>query len=152
MTVVAIIAILMVAGAVASFTVFDAAAEQQTRLTLAALKSIAEAYEAQTNQTIVNAPANTAQIQDFVAMARQIPTTDQMLGRLGEDVYDPRAAPAATNFNIVFDGWGRPLRYRQANTGTVSTLPDYPHPFFASAGSNGVWGTNDDDLYSFDLE
>lgn len=163
------------------------AAESQTRNTLSAAKAIADEYELQTGSAVnhlssvttpfnwnlkkaYNNPTMTGQavISDtgerFCWAAMQVENTARMLPALGGEVFKDGDG---NGFMELRDGWGHKIRYAAKvehgdADGTDDELPEYPRPFFASAGYDGQFGnaeTGDasqpplqDNLYSFNLE
>lgn len=132
---------------------------KRTRSLLATLAAIATEYE-----VVMGEPETLAySIEAFVVNAKEAPTTKQMLSALGSDAYK-------TIDNTVKDKWGNPLRYVPSNehdnseTWYTGELPQYPRPFFASAGPDGEFGQLDseatvaqqeqaeDNLYSYNID
>ena len=100
-----------------------------------------------------------ASSERFVWAAYQLPATRAMLLTLGEEVLTDENRNC---FLELRDGWGKKIvyvAYQDDSPADISTetinvdnfLPEYPRPFFASAGPDGEWDT-DDDLYSFDID
>ncbi len=107
----------------------------------------------------------------FVWAVNQLPATEQMLRNLGTEVLTDSDGTGVTGegFLELVDGWGRKLIYVSGvDHGDSVTdddyLPEYPKPYFVSAGADGQWGDvqaasgsaalaqTEDNLYSFDLE
>lgn len=159
LVVISIITILVAIGAVAAMRSYSTAAAQQTRITLAVLKGIAQEYETVTGSPVWHTTPNPPNdpIERFVQTVRQVSTAAKMLPSIGKESLGDFDGDG--NDEVV-DGWGRLLKYRQSNLNDTdpttppydNTLPEHPRPFFASKGEDGQWSVNDDDLYSFQVD
>ena len=154
-----VIVIGLVIGAAAKMN--EGAKASRTRALLSSLRAIATEWE-----VVAGSHVDTDTIEGFVAATKQLPTTRKMLTALGKDVYNEGViVDEVDGADVVIDSWGGKFQYVRSNKhgpGGRNDLPEYPLPFFASAGPDSVLGdlhTKDpnappqkDNLYSFDLE
>jgi prepilin-type N-terminal cleavage/methylation domain-containing protein len=135
----------------------------RTKTLLQGLKAVDIEYRAQSGYIVpFDGTADTAEesIEAFCDDVVAFDDPQEMLVSLGEDYLRDTDSDAIPN--QVIDAWGEPVQYRAymqeqapAFTG-AGDLPARgtqlePQPYFASAGPDGVFGTNDD-IYSFNLD
>jgi len=95
--------------------------------------------------------------EKFVVGVMQMPeTTELILNLSGNDVMVDIDGPSegeGDGFFELRDAWGEKIEYCDSVPDTVPREVGKMHPslFFASAGGDGEFGT-EDDLYSFDFE
>ena len=166
LVVISIIVILL--GIIINTASEKAGPEQQTRVIVRAAMAIATEYEVQTQAKIPHAtdPAGYTGVKTsmarFIYLAKQNATTYKMLRSLGKD-----AVGDNTIITTIKDAWGEELRYvngkNKNDTHTEDdNMPNWPTPYFASAGADGKWGIVDDagkpnadaedNIYSFNLD
>jgi prepilin-type N-terminal cleavage/methylation domain-containing protein len=133
----------------------------RTRLLLQQLKNLDIEYRAQSGYIVSFTEAENEEgqsIETFVEAVMGFDDIRDMLYAVG-DAYLVEVDPDTTR---VVDAWGKPLQYRaymkeeaEAYPG-AGNLPRHgtskePQPFFASAGPDGEFET-EDDIYSFTLD
>lgn len=164
-----IIALLLGIGTAAALKMTAEARREQTRAMMEGLLSANDEYKAVRQGTSISHTGvfnglTLSSAERFVASCLQIKTCEEIMmvalnsstSQALERIY--RNGNAGSNsINSVYDRWGTELQYRQFNdqTGTGpanesgpgianNLLPISRDPFFASAGPDKQWGTDDD--------
>lgn len=162
MVVIAIIAIIAGLVLALSGSLGQDAVIRRTRITLGALKGIAEEYEISTGARVVHdgepqtLPSNVeleSSIQFFIWSAWQVPRTRSMVQQLQTDAFKPTNPSTGEPWRVI-DGWGNPILYLEYqvyqdskavpisvdNSPLDDIFRPYPRPFFVSAGPDGKFG------------
>lgn len=159
LVVVSLIGFLLAIGVAVALQVTREARRDQTRQMMEGLLAANDEYKAVRQGTSISHTGPTSGLsstQQFVAACLEIKTCEEiMMAALNSST---SAALERTYTNgTVFDRWGTEIEYRQSNDGSGSgpantggesidndDLPLSRDPFFASAGPDTEWGTNDD--------
>jgi len=153
MVVVAIILILVGIGVV-GISQFNAAAEQDVcrEIMATALAAMTE-YQAQTRGQIPGGDADTSggDVEEFVTDIKLFDDAETHLDKLASNGYYVGTT--------IVDPWGSALKYYTQNIDAdASGGPDnnanlkaYSKPFFVSAGPDGDFDTDEDNVYSFEI-
>lgn len=167
---IAIIVLLISIGAVVATKLVAQARLTEARTMLEALKGVNEEYKALQGQTInvsgttpinwalVAGSGKMSSVERFVYICKQNATLDTMLMSAirneNEAVFKDRFQDSDRNsFTDIRDRWFTQIEYRKSNNGkgsgpstavANSKLPISRNPFFASAGPDREWGTDDD--------
>lgn len=165
LVVLSIIALLLGIGALVALKMTTEARREQTRAMMEGLLSANDQYKAVRQGASISHTADTSlsSTENFVASCLQIKSCEEILlsalssstSQSLERIY--RDGGGSSSYNSVYDRWGTELQYRQSNdqTGTGPAnesgagidndkLPLSRDPFFASAGPDKEWGTDDD--------
>jgi prepilin-type N-terminal cleavage/methylation domain-containing protein len=145
-----------------------------TRVTLGQLKGVATEYEAQVGANVrYDITSNDPSMTHFLDQVWQIEVTHPMIDSIPDKLrkhFDGKhPGDGSPKPEMVFDPWENPIVYRyyrdeaghrpqdesssHAMESPLETenLPERRRPFFASAGPDGEFGT-DDDIYSFEVD
>jgi len=128
-----------------------------TKALLQQLQSIEAEYRIQAGSshnhqvTPASAPSYVdTPMERFVYVAMQIPEARDMMKTISGSHAIDQDDDGITD--QVVDDFGNPVTYRlNADASDPDNLPVYPRPFFASAGNDGEFGT-DDDLFSYESD
>lgn len=164
---VSIIGLLLGIGATVAVSMTGEARREQTRAMMNGLLSANDEYKAVRQGSSIShvGPFNgetLSSTERFVASCLQIKTCEEImlsaLNSSGADTFKRiyRNGGGSARFS-VYDRWGTEIEYRQSNDQTGngpanekgdtvanSDLPLSRDPFFASAGPDKLWGTDDD--------
>lgn len=144
--------------------------DNRTRMILQACAAAAIEYEAQTKAQ-VNHPTTTSPIDWTTSKAKNAPGAtgtgipDNSIERFVWAAYSNPAVKTVLEgvgkqalvdkdgdgFLEVLDGWENPLEYAGADS-TDTVLPKRPTYYFASAGKDGSFTTDEDNRYSFEIK
>ncbi|MEX0654820.1 MAG: type II secretion system protein [Phycisphaeraceae bacterium] len=150
LVVIFIIAALMSVGLFAAATMRESAQVQQTRGILQALANAATEFQAQTGRSVPAPDGGVETIEWFIAQARQVPEVEQVLWSINADYLTTEIAGGDEVPETVHDVWETRIEYRHPDD-PHADFPERHRPYFASAGPDETFGT-DDDIYSFDLD
>ena len=168
LVVLSIIALLLGIGVVVALRMTTEARREQTRAMMEGLLSANDEYKAVRQGSSISHTGDfngetLSSTERFIASCLQIKTCEEiMMNALNSSTSDSldriyRNGGGSGNYKSVYDRWGTELEYRQSNgqTGTGPAnesgsavdndkLPRSRDPFFASAGPDKEWGTDDD--------
>lgn len=153
LVVVSIIGILLSIGVAVASKMTSEARREQTRAMMNGLLSANDEYKAIRGSGIpVDGSSSDSSTEQFVDACLTIKTCEEiMLSSLSSST---SASFERTYKNgTIFDRWGTEIVYRPSNNGSGTSpdpgvsnadLPISRDPFFASAGPDETWGTDDD--------
>ncbi|MGB1123954.1 MAG: type II secretion system protein [Phycisphaeraceae bacterium] len=171
LVVVSIIALLVGIGTAVGVKMTAAARVEQTRAMMEGLLAANDEYKALQGQDIATfgpVPGSIYTVggtERYIAMCSKIKSCDEIVNAAllsGSKESNERLVrdDNSNNVNSIYDRWGTEIEYRQSNdqTGDLSysplgdamkrvannLLPLSRSPFFASAGPDKQWGTEDD--------
>ncbi|MEM9346303.1 MAG: type II secretion system protein [Planctomycetota bacterium] len=159
LVVVSLIALILAIGTAVALRANAEQRRDQTRQMMEALLAANDEYKAVRKSTAISHTGPTAGLssaEQFVAACLEIQTCETiMLAALNSST--STALDRIYKDNSIFDRWGTELEYRQSNdqsgngpanqagdTVANNLLPRSRDPFFASAGPDKEWGTDDD--------
>ena len=162
-----IIALLLGIGATVALKMTAEARREQTRAMMEGLLSANDEYKAVRQGTSISHTGDfngqtLSSTERFVASCLQIKTCEEIMmvalnSSTSQSLERIYRNGGGSSYKSVYDRWGTELQYRQSNdqTGTGPAnetgagvandkLPLSRDPFFASAGPDKTWGTDDD--------
>ncbi|MEM6260088.1 MAG: type II secretion system protein [Planctomycetota bacterium] len=162
LVVVSVIALILAIGTAVALRATAEQRRDQTRQMMEALLAANDQYKAVRKSSAISHTGPTAGLssaEQFVAACLEIQTCEKiMLAALNSST--STALERIYKDNSIFDRWGTELEYRQSNDPNSATpappanqagvtvannqLPRSRDPFFASAGPDKEWGTDDD--------
>jgi len=168
LVVVSIIGLLLSIGAAVGLKITAEARKEQTRAMMEGLLSANEEYKAVRQGSSISHTGPTAGLsstEQYIKACLQIKTCEEIvISSLNSSSQDALARiykdGGGSSNKSVYDRWGTEIEYRQSNNPSSTTpappanengdtvanadLPLSRDPFFASAGPDKKWGTDDD--------
>ena len=156
LVVISIIALIIGVGAAVALRITAEARREQTRAMMEGLIAANTEYKAVRKSNIGLDASGGSSASQFVAACQQVKTSEEiMISALNSST--SQAFERTYRDNSIFDRWGTELEYRPSNNqngsgpqnqaGVAVANSDLPlsrDPFFASAGPDKEWGTDDD--------
>ena len=158
LVVLSIIALLLSIGVVVALRMTTEARREQTRAMMEGLLSANDEYKAVRQGASIShtADGSLSSTENFVEACLEIKTCEEIM-MVALNSSTSQGLERIYKNGSIFDRWGTELEYRQSNdqTGTGPAnqngdtvdndkLPRSRDPFFASAGPDKAWGTDDD--------
>lgn len=150
---ISIIGLLVAIGTAAGVKMSGEARKEQTKAMMEGLLSANTEYKAVRGFNIgVDSSSGDSSATQYVDACQSIKTCEEiMMSAMNSS--SSQSLERIFNNGTIFDRWGTELEYRQRNDQTGngpgtnvdnSDLPLSRDPFFASAGPDKEWGTDDD--------